>query len=584
MDADFMNAEFVKPEFVKRAGRFLLAGFFAIAISACGKDDAKIPLAYVPADTPYLMANLEPMDEELQDVLLSQFNAQMSAQLPQYRQTVASISAKQPQLASLLGAALDELDGKTIQQFAKDNGIDLRGLWALYGLGLSPVQRIPLTDSSTFNAYVTRLEDAYGSAIPSATVEGITYRHLDLDELGLQAILAVADNYAVFAVLPVGNDAMLRMALGLERPATSVLDEQRLARVADAKGYLPYTVSYLDLTKLPALLIKGSDPLLNAVLAKRITPSDDDWAGFPASCQADLQRLAGRMPMISFGLTELDAKRMTMQSSFDFADDIVAAFSKVAPPLPGLGAELSAPFDLAIAFPLEQSRKFWTAQIDAVAAKPFTCPNFADINAKIAELRPKVQMLAIPPFGTLRGVRVSMDKFAADADAGLPQFSARILIASTNPVGLLALAQTIMPGIAELGLSPDAKPVMLPSGMTALTGQPGSAAMSDHAIAIGLGDDAAKQLTAMLAADIGAPGDLMRMHLSGDMYRAWLDTAVEMVGTATDSDDAESKAMTQRARQQVEAMRKQAERIQQISIHMAMQEDGLVITSTTELR
>ncbi|MCT6953525.1 hypothetical protein, partial [Salmonella enterica] len=75
-----------------------------------------------------------------------------------------------------------ELDGKTIEQFAQNAGLNIKGRSAFYGLGLSPVARFELTDPKAFDAFVGRLEAAYGKPFDTATVGGQSYRkHVSAD-------------------------------------------------------------------------------------------------------------------------------------------------------------------------------------------------------------------------------------------------------------------------------------------------------------------------------------------------------------------------------------------------------------------
>jgi hypothetical protein len=253
--------------------------------------------------------------------------------------------------------------------------------------------------------------------------------------------------------------------------------------------------------------------------------------------------------------------------------------------LPGLGSgATAAPFDLALALPVEQIRTFWTAQADAVATKPFTCPMLTDLNAQFATLRQGVQKSAIPPFGDLLGVRVSLDSFSAGAAGAMPKASGRLLVASRNPAGLLAMAQAMLPALAELKLSADARPVALPAQVTGMAGAQSWAAMNDTALAIGVGTGEDARLGDMLQEPGGEAGQLFRMHIDGDMYAKWIGLAADRAAApAAASSSADSDA-AKRLAVQLDAARAQAARIGQVSAEGHFDERGLVITGQTELR
>jgi hypothetical protein len=291
------------------------------------------------------------------------------------------------------------------------------------------------------------------------------------------------------------------------------------------------------------------------------------------------------VPKLSSGYTRLETKRIGQRIDLNLSSDILRAFAGTRVAVPGLGGGATAPFDLVLALPMEQIRTFWTAQADAVAAKPFTCPMLTDLNAQFATLRQGVQKSAIPPFGDLLGVRVGLDSVAAGA-AGMPTASGRLLVASRNPAGLLAMAQAMLPALAELKLSADGKPAALPAQVTGMAGAPAWAAMNDKALAVGVGEGEDARLGDMLRAPGGEAGQLFRMHMDGDMYARWIGMVADRattLATAASSGGADGET-GKRMATQFDAARAQAARIRQVSAEGHFDERGLVITSQTELR
>lgn len=244
--------------------RALALGCVLLALAACSHKDKNAPLAYVPANTPYLVANLKPLNDDAMTAALSMANAQLPAQVTQMQQVADKLDAEQkPHLAGLMRAFAHELDGHTYQQMAAADGIDMQGHTAIFGLGLSPVMRAELTDPTKFNAFIGRLEKGYGQPLTKTKLDKISYRHLDLGKSGLQWIISVQDKQFVAAMLPTNDDALLRQALGVDRPKQSMQDSERLQKLAKDRGYGPYSLGYLDISALPALLTNGKDPIVN---------------------------------------------------------------------------------------------------------------------------------------------------------------------------------------------------------------------------------------------------------------------------------------------------------------------------------
>ena len=593
--------------------RYLALAVAGVLLAACGHKDKDAPLAFVPADTPYVVANLDVLDDDTRKALLAQADAQMPGQLAQLKAAAEDMKEKDADTANLLKAFIAELDGKSIETFAQNAGLDVKGHSAFYGLGLAPVVRFELSDPKAFDAFVGRLETAYGKKLDTATEGGVTYRKHVSAEAGTQVILAVVGKQAVGTVLPAdAPQALLRQALGLDRPAKSLQDDGRLDKLAKDKGYKPWAVGQVDLVRLLPLIASGKDPLF-AAMYKAHQQAESAKTGEPAStqpgispaCETDAARIAARVPSMSFGYTKLDPKHQDLRWDMALADDITKAFSGLKVELPGLGVDGDAPMDMTFALPVAQLRTFWSAQAEAVAAKPFGCPSLNNLNEGFAKLGQVAQQAAMPPFGDLLGLRVSLDSFEMGGEGATPKFTGRVLVGTVNPAGLVAMGSMASPALAQLKLSPDNKPVALPQEMTAALGQPVSVAMGEKALALAIGQGEDAKLEAMLKAPGGDAGRMSRMHISGDMYVSWIkameeksdqlkqltdtvnhdETSTENGAEDADKEQADkAKAAAERAKSQFETMRQQAERIKSISGEVHVDNAGMVMTTQTELK
>lgn len=588
--------------------RYLALALAGLTLAACSHKDKDAPLAFVPADTPYVAANLEPMDDGTRDALLIQANAQLPSKVTQMKMAAEKMAATNPNGAKLLSAFAGQLDGKTVQSFAKSAGISLKGHSALYGLGLAPVMRLELADPKAFDGFVGRMENAYGTKLDVAKIGDQSYRRLLMPDSGSEIILATMDKYAVLAMLPAdAAQPLLRQALGLDRPSKSIQESGRLADLAKSKGYNKDFVGLLDLTRALPLAASGKDPLFDALFkahaknesAKTGEPVADQ-AAIPASCQTDAARIAARVPSMSFGYTKLDAKEQDMRLDVSLAGDITKAFSGLKVALPGLGTDGTAPFDMALALPMAQLRTFWSAQADAVAAKPFTCPTLSDMNSSFAKIGPLMQKAAIPPFGDLLGLHIALDTFKPNSSGGMPSFTGRVVIGTNNPAGLLAMGQMMTPALAQMKITNDSKPAALPANLTQMVGQPVWVAMGEKALAFGIGAGEDAKLGGALKQSGGGDGQLMRMHLDGAMYVSWIDMMAQktsaMVAAAASMPQGEAAAgdvadaqrqqteAAKSAQMQVASMKSQAEQVKSISSEVHMDNEGLVVTSQTELK
>lgn len=593
--------------------RLIALGLACVVLAACSHKDKNAPLAFVPADTPYVVANLDVLGDATRSALLAQADLQQPSQAAQMESFAARIQARDPDAAKLVRAFAAEYQKQPLETFASSNGINLKGYFAFYGEGMAPVLRVDLSNPQAFQAFVGRLETAYGKKLDSASIGALHYQRQVFPASGTQLILAVIGKQMVAALLPAdASTPLLRQTLGLDRPAKSVQDSDRLTDLAKHKGYAKWLVGTLDLTRALPMAVSGSDPLIAAIEHARAS-AESAKTGEPIAnllqtspaCAPEASRIATRVPSLSFGYTKLDAKHQDIRFDAALAPDITKAFSGLKVALPGLGGgDHAAPFDLSLALPMVAIRTFWSTQADAVKAKPFACPMLVELNgvfAKLGELMPKT---AIPPFGNLSGLRLAVDTLGADQTSSLPNFSGRIVFGTSDPAGLIAASQLMLPSLAGFKPAADGAPTALPKDLNTLFGQPAWLSAGDKAVAIGIGTGENAKLPDMLHDATGDTGQMARMHLSGTMYLSWLKyleaksanqaaAAAEMSkstepllgGVISPADEAaEEAADAARSKAQYAAMEAKAKDVQSIDAEVHVDDDGLVVTSQTTLK
>jgi hypothetical protein len=297
---------------------------------------------------------------------------------------------------------------------------------------------------------------------------------------------------------------------------------------------------------------------------------------------------------MSMGYTTLDEKHRDMRFDVSLANDIVSAFNKLKVELPGLGSDPSAPFELSLALPMQQLRTFWSAQAQAVADKPFTCPMLDNLNDTFSSLGDATQKAAVPPIGDLLGLHIALDSYMPNPNGGMPKVAGRVVIGTNNPAGLLAMAQMTSPMLNGLKLTGDNKTVALPAQLTNALGESGWAAMGAKSLGVAVGAGEDSKLSDVMQQPGGDAGELMRTHLDGDMYANWInlleqraETAAAM-SSALNPDDTgaqnDPKAALASTKAQFEAIKSEAARIKAIGMQVRMEDQGLVITTHTELK
>lgn len=540
----------------------LAAGIAAGAWWYLGRDriDPDAPLAFVPAETPYVFASTAPPPE----AVVAQWQAQMEAMGEAYRgqldDTHALISASpdaDPRLLAVLDVLRQELAGKPMAEAVEGIGLSPRGRMAVYGLGLLPVARIELVDAAKMHAFLGRLATAAGDIASAADIDGASTWTYAPPEAPVAGLAAIAGNHLVVSLMPRAADAAVhRQILGLDRPAQSLAASGGLRALNREYGYVDFISGYIDTRRLLAAAIDGQDTIRDAFATALGIPQPN----LDATCRDELAALAANWPRMSLGYTRLDRDRAEARGVIETRDDIAQALMKLRAPMPGLAAvDGDTLVHLGLSFRLAALPEVVNGFAKQVDAAPWKCASLQPLNDGFAQARqgltnPALFMVA-PVF---RGFHVALTKLDP-GDGSLPRdLAGTLAIGSDNPAALIGLAQSVAPQIAEAGLKPDGEVRALPP-LPALPLQlPLHAAMDERTLAISLGEGEQTRLPAALkASDAAQP--LLAIGATSRFYQLLADAMLRnLPAPPADADDAtraQHDLVTARLRRDATVMR-----------------------------
>jgi hypothetical protein len=519
---------------MRRIHRRAALAAIACLLAACGKPPASndAPLAFVPADTPYAYANLEPVPSAITE----QWSKPMQDYWPTLFETYESMLqdaklALDDHTRQIAVALLDEL--KTHGSWDKLRAIGLKpdARVALYGVGIVPVLRLELGDPAAFKAEVARVEQKAGAAMPVAKTGDQEYWQVGNDTVA--AAIAIEGTHLVVTLLPPkASDSLKQTLLGLKRPTQSLAAAGTLDTLAKDKGFSPYGEGFIDFVRVAERLSKpleGSDAEFAHTLGLPAMANDE-------TCRREYLDIAHKFPRLTIGAEEMASQRMRIATQLEIESSLARQIAAALGAAPGSGDVNVGAVDFSIALPVLKLKDFWIAQAAAVAAKPYACASLAHLNDAFAESQAKVDVTVPPPLSDLTGFRLALTRFALKRSAdSVPDVSGKLLLATTNPMAALAMAQLAVPALQKLKITTDGKPVALPADALPFALPPISAAMSDKAIALATGADDVAALGAFLAAPGAATPVFARVHFSGAVY-GWLAHSFETMKTALPAD------------------------------------------------
>lgn len=515
--------------------------FLSLAVLACtdsSDQTASAPapnpglLKYVPADTPYIFAMLEPLPEEVADKLEPKIDAMLKSYQRVIRTIVQTSAEKSAESKDDEGlpegalAALEEFAGLLTIEGLRSAGIERNSTMVLYGVGLLPVLRMTLSDGSLLDAAMARIEAKAKDSMSVATIDGQSYRYAGNDEGRL--IIAVIDDEFVLGIVPTNlPDDRLKSVLGLTLPTTSIADSGELQKIMDDNGFLSRSVGLVDFERIVATFLDDQSGVNQELLALM----DYDRSELDEVCKTEIREISGIVPRLVFGSTEMSVDQFVSNMILEVRSDIAAGLATLPAPVPGLGSEQGGLFAFGMGIDLLAARSFYSDRLDALEADPYECDLFADLQEGVEQGREALNQ-HIPPivYGFKGFLAVVENIEGMDLANNQPPTSAdvRILVATENAAGLLAMGAMFSPEIAGLDIQPDGEPVKFESQQLAGVVDVAYVAMTDEALAISIGQASQVRLGEMLSAEINEPHPFMSMEMDTARYYDFIAKSMVM--------------------------------------------------------
>ncbi len=576
---------------LKIKSSLVLLTIVALTLSACSKQPEEASasalvsseglLKYVPADTPYLLAMLVALPDDVLDKLEPQVDVTLHMYPALIKGILTSVIASKEAAgedAGELQAAIpfvDELGSLLSIAGLRAAGIDRDSRVVMYGVGVLPVIRTTLSDGTLLEAAFARLEEAAANKMSVATIGNYEYRFAGDDEG--RVIVAIMDNELVISVVPADlPEEQLKTVLGLTLPEENIAETRTLMHIADKYGFKDYLVGFMDIERFASVFLDDQ----SGVNAELLSMIDYDDSKMSDACKNDLRSIAGVMPRIVIGYTDVNIEKLSSKAVFELRQDLAAGISTMTGAVPGLGSDQGGLFSMGMSTDLLAAREFYAGRLDAMEADPYECEEFFDFQATVAAGR-EILAQPVPPvaYGFKGFLAVVEDIEGLDLQNEIPPTSIdmRLLVSIDNAEGLLAMGAMFSPELAALDLEPDGEPVRLEMGQLAALGQTVHIAMTDDAIAVSVGEGTEDRLAAMLAASVNDPSPFMAFEMDAARY-------YDSIGDAmmTDGDgDIESMPELQEAMQAMMNMAKES--LSRLSITVDFTEHGIELNSTVHL-
>jgi len=524
-----------------------------LSLGACGKSDESSEaaanaatnelLAYVPADTPYLFANLEPVPGDVIDTFLTRLQPvldSMQSQLSIGRAEMESVEGENGDdpAIRLAHALLLELDGNLSRSGLESMGFDLRAKKVIYGMGAFPVIRLGLSDSAALRATILRVLNNAGITAPEQDFQGVSYWRIS-DENTAEApaglYLSILDDHLAISFFPPLAEAeFLPAFLALELPADS--DAQaRLAQLNRTHGYTSHGSGILDLHRLADQFISPETVTARALAAT----GEFDPATLSEECGTEIHQIIDNAPLMTMGVTELTPSAVAFQYRLETPGTLASQLMGLVSKIP-VADELSERIlEFAFGMRFGPVRDFLREKVSAIVDDPYQCEHLRELNNSAAQALVQLDE-PMPPFvNNFRGVRVSLNEIMINQDSIPENARGHLAVHVDKPEMFIGMAQMFLPDLSELAISPGDPPVRLPKSLVPVPGIIAFAAMSSDAIGIAVGEREEAGLPEFLNHDAGPEGIFLS---AGYDMAAYLDYTRNLGTPYQDHNDPHSQA------------------------------------------
>jgi hypothetical protein len=543
-------------------------------------------LRYVPADTPYVIANVKPLPDDLMDKMEPKIDRLLKSYQTVLKEAIA---AKQREKSGEEGESeqqkriegvVDELSSLMSIEGIRGAGIGRDATMAIYGNGLLPVLRIAATDGKLFDAAISRLEEKSGQKLQVDAVDGQQYRYVDAENF--RFILAVLGNQVVLTALPAGFDeAQLKTALGLTLPAQDIAKAGVLAELATKYGYTNHYAGYIDAEKIVWRVL---DPKAAPDVAL-VGMLPQDPASLSDDCKSEIREVAGIAPRLVIGYTAVGTDRISSLAVLEMRDDIAKGLATLPVPVPGLGGDKGGLLSFGISLDPKALLKFANDRIAAMEADPFKCEYFASLQQGIPQAKQTLNQPLPPIVYDFKGLLAIIDDVEGlDIATKTPPTSVkgRVLMAMDNAPVLVQTGAMFSPDLANMNLQPDGKPVPLDLPQVKAAGMNAFVALTQTALALAIGEDADTAIPAMLKAAPSDPPPFMSFSVDAARYYKFL---AEAIAAAEPPEGSDQPAQTPEMKQALnDVMTVVSELYDRIVVEVLLTPRGVEMPSTVTLQ
>ncbi|HHL19838.1 MAG TPA: hypothetical protein ENJ33_08890 [Thiothrix sp.] len=441
-------------------------------------------LAYVPADTAYLMANSVAVPDDVLEFQMKRFQMLVSAlsaniksitdvanKMPsEDSDSSASTEAKEtsdatkeatkeePNAGDFIKALLQEFSTNLNKDGLAKLGLKFNGHSMFYALDMLPVIRYELANKEAFKALLSKAEKTSGYKLEwSKCGEHDCLVSKKGKELNIATVF-VGDHVAIAPFSSEKKQQVMDHLLGTKKPEKSYKVADWNTFVSE-NGYKGYGEGFV---KLNTMLGKLEQFLLTKT--KQEQGDSFDEQAFKG-CFAVVKAHTKNVPELVFGIKELSEKAIKYEVVVKTAPEVSTVLQGLPNKLTDMKQPTNPIFTLGVNMNMPNLRNALTQYVNflATSGEEHKC---AAINP--VELRKSIGGLAMAMTmgaSQFKSIFVALDNLELDNNGKPSKVEAFGTVVADDPMALLQMLAMVNPQFATLQLPDNGKPVKLPVGV-----------------------------------------------------------------------------------------------------------------------